>query len=157
MNEFTAKKIGEVLAFAEVGVETFEKGKNALIEVFGAERVDEIINKTKQHGKTLNYSLQGSSMLEIVDKKVIGTGEKLRHMRDYYVGDEWDNSTELLEWSGFFEGAAIVHWALVETSVLESGLNDLSDFAREIGDFHKKILEECSEKLKELGKKRGRE
>ena len=46
MNEFTAKKLGEVLAFAEVGMETFEKGRDAFISVFGDEMVQSFVGES---------------------------------------------------------------------------------------------------------------
>ena len=42
MNEFGAKKLGEVLAFAVVEIETFEKGRTALSKVLGEEEVKKL-------------------------------------------------------------------------------------------------------------------
>ena len=105
MNEFTAKKLGEVLAFATVGIETWEKGREAIESVFG-EDTDRLIDASKKHRDTLGNIAESENVQDIVSKKLEGTGTKLRSMRDLYVGEEWHNPTELLEWSGFFEGAA---------------------------------------------------
>ena len=142
MNEFSAKKIGEGLAFTNVSNKTFEKGYEGFRKLFMDVKLDALKKEnTECYDELLNIAKE-LKVEDITLSKALATEEKLLSMRDLYVKDEWDNITELCEWLGFFEGAAIVHWALVETSVLESGLNDLSDFAREIGDFHKKILED---------------
>ena len=40
------------------------------------------------------------------------TIRKLTEMMDLYVGDEWDNPTEVLEWTSFFAGAGAAHCAI---------------------------------------------
>ena len=49
INEFSAKKLGEVLAFAEVGNETIEKGKPAFILSLGDDEVMNIVEKNRIH------------------------------------------------------------------------------------------------------------
>jgi len=53
MEEFSARKLGEVLAFAEVGIETFEKGREALEKVFGKDKVEEVLAKNKAHAEKI--------------------------------------------------------------------------------------------------------
>lgn len=153
MNEFSAKKLGEVLAFADVGLDTIERGMSALGEVLGDE-LESIKNEIISHKDLIHSIADEAHVLEIVMKKLESTGEKLRKMRDLYVGDEWDNPTELLEWSGFFEGAAVVHWQLVKgvaSSVSHSALSSLAERAL---DLHKKLLSLAEDKLCEVGMKR---
>lgn len=50
----------------------------------------------------------------VFDKKLDSTISKVEGMMNAYIGDEWDNPVEVLEWSGFHLGAAIVHLALVQ-------------------------------------------
>jgi len=158
MNEFIAKKLGEVLAFAEVGLETFERGKTAFESVLGIERVSQILKDNATHVETIRKVGHECEVNTIVEKKLEGTGKKLRAMRDLYVGDQWDNSTELLEWSGFFEGAAIVHWDLVlgasETLVtIQQTLihNDLLVLATSGQELHYGIFHEISQSLHHVG------
>ena len=72
-------------------------------------------------------------------------------MRDMYVGDQWDNTTELLEWSGFFEGAAVVHWALVRGAA--EGMNDetLMTLAEEGKNYRYELLELAENELEAKG------
>jgi hypothetical protein len=159
MNEFLAKKLGEVLAFAEVGIETFERGNTAMQTAYGVERVAQIIRDNKLHSETIRKIAQDNNVLEIVMKKLDGTGTKLRAMRDLYVGDQWDNPTELLEWSGFFEGAAMVHWALVLggseallTLTHPMSHDDLILLANAGKELHEGILHEALNALHATGK-----
>lgn len=158
MNEFIAKKLGEVLAFAEVGKETCEKGRVAMEAAFGIERTAQITRDNTMHAETIRAIGKESGVLDIIEKKLAGTGSKLRAMRDLYIGDQWHNPTELLEWSGFFEGAAIVHWQLVlgaaETlGTLEESLvhNDLILLATSGTELHHGIFHEASTHLHHLG------
>lgn len=158
MNEFVAKKLGEVLAFAEVGKETCERGKAAMEGAFGVERVAQIHRDNIAHADSIRIIAEKNSVEEIILKKLASTGQKLRAMRDLYVGDQWDNSTELLEWSGFFEGAAVVHWSLVlgaaETLLTaEHSLthDDLILLANSGAELHYGILHEATEHLHRIG------
>ncbi len=152
MNEFTAKKLGEVLAFAVVGKETFEKGGSALSSVLGEEKVASVIADCNEHITQINKIAETYTMQEVVAKKLDGTGTKLRSMRDLYVGDQWDNPTELLEWSGFFEGAAVVHWSLVKGAGEATNHEEISDLAKKAFDLHSEILEKATALLHEVGK-----
>lgn len=155
MNEFTAKKLGEVLAFAEVGMETFEKGRVAFVSVMGEDMVNDLVEESQIHADSIKSIAEKEGVSEIVMKKLEGTGAKLRAMRDLYVGDQWDNPTELLEWSGFFEGAATVHWALVKGAAEVKADEDLQTLAEAGRKRHHSILEKATKLLHEVGTKKG--
>lgn len=154
MNEFTAKKLGEVLAFAVVGQEIFEKGKDALAQVLTQEGVAEASKKAGEHAQTIKNLAEAGGTSDITIPKSQKTGDKLRAMLDLYVGDEWDNPAELLEWLGFFEGAAVVHWKLVEGA--SSALKDakLEELASTGVKFHQDLLLTVSERIRDLGGKK---
>lgn len=154
MNEFTGKKLGEVLAFCEVGEETFKKGIKALNEKLGYELVTDYIDRSNMYFESVKKFALDGEVGDITTKKLEATGKKLREMRDLYVGDEWDNATELLEWSGFFEGAAIVHFALVRGVAMELGNNELLNLVNEAIDFHYQILERAESELESVGQDR---
>lgn len=151
MNEFVAKKLGEVLAFAEVGNETIERGRSALGPVLGENEVLDIVEKNKVHTDELWKLVDENNVRDIVAKKVEGTGKKLREMRELYVGDQWDNATELLEWSGFFEGAAFVHWGLVKGAAEALNHEVLMSLADESMNFHHDFLDTISAELQTVG------
>ena len=154
MNEFTAKKLGEVLAFAVVGEEIFEKGKEALTTVLGAGGVSRVVESAVAHASAITALATAEGTTEITLPKSEKTGAKLRQMLDLYVGDQWDNPAELLEWLGFFEGAALVHWKLVEGAGVALRDDKLKDLASTGVDFHQNLLAEVSTAIRELGGKK---
>ncbi len=151
INEFVAKKLGEVLAFNRVGTETLEKGRAALVAVLGEERILDMEEHNKMHGETITKIATDAGVNETTFAKADKTSEKLRAMRDLYVGDQWDNATELLEWSGFFEGAAVVHWALVRGAAEALDHAALTVLASEGVDWHYELLEMAESELGSKG------
>mgnify|MGYP003418734420 FL=1 len=151
INEKKKKKLGEVLAFAEVGNETITKGKASFILVMGDDEVSSILDKNRIHGDEIKKFAEENGVTEILMKKLESTGKKLRDMRDMYVGDQWDNPIELLEWSSFFHGAASAHWALVKGA--GEGLNNdlLMTLSEEAQNFHHEILDTVCSELEQVG------
>lgn len=154
MNEFVAKKLGEVLAFAHVSKDTFTRGKDSLISLFEEETYNSFVKGNETHEANILTFIQDSDKKDVTMTKAEGTGKKLTTMRDLYVADQWDNPTELMEWSGFFEGAAIVHWKLVLGAA--EGLNDenLISLAQDAILLHEQILTKAGEHLHETGQER---
>ncbi|HEX8390213.1 MAG TPA: hypothetical protein VF597_02240 [Candidatus Saccharimonadales bacterium] len=99
------KKLGEVEAFARVGLEMLARAGDTAETAFGERLVTEIKMSLQSHVDTV--SLRSDSA------KADRTTAKVRDMMEQYIGDEWDNPIELLEWSGFYLGAAGIHWSLV--------------------------------------------
>ncbi len=151
MNEFVAKKLGDVLAFQQVGQDTLEKGRAALEAALGQEKIVDMEEKFRIHGEEILRVATDAGVVDTTLAKAEKTGEKLHAMRDMYVGDQWDNTTELLEWSGFFEGAAVVHWALVRGAA--EGMNDetLMTLAEEGKNYRYELLELAENELEAKG------
>ncbi len=151
INEFVAKKIGEVLAFTQVAADTIEKGRGALVEVLGVERVSDMAEKNRIHGEELIRIATDGGAIDTTLAKAEKTADKLMQMRDLYVGDQWDNATELMEWSGFFEGAAVVHWALVRGAAEAMNEEGLLILAQEGVNYHYELLELAESELGSVG------
>ena len=154
MNTFSARKIGEVLAFALVGNETITQGQTALEEAFGHEIIEKYIAINKRHIEVINVIDRDEEIIATIKAKAEATSQKLRSMRDSYIQEKWDDIAELLEWLGFFEGAAIVHWSLVSGVSKGEEHNTLSQLASEATDFHKEALDKVCDKINEIGSKR---
>lgn len=154
MTEFSARKLGEVLAFSRVGAETMEKGRSALETVFGADTVGSLIETHKAQAAGIEKAAADAGMAEVTMAKAEGTGGKLRNMRDMYVGDEWDNPAELMEWLGFFEGAAVVHFSLVKGSGEALGNDEVKALADAGTDFHNRILHDVVRNIADYAKKK---
>ncbi|MCU0660067.1 MAG: hypothetical protein MUD00_00400 [Candidatus Pacebacteria bacterium] len=154
LNEFTAKKLGEVIAFSRVGKETFERGRSAMTRVFGSDETERLIEENNTLAERITIIAEESGVNDTVQSKATATSEKLRAMRDLYVGDQWDNETELMEWSGFFEGAAIVHFALVLGASEKVDNAAIRHIAQDGIALHRKILTHAETMLRENGKVR---
>ena len=154
MNEFVGKKIGEVLAFATVSNDTLEQGSVALIKALGEEKVAEMREKNNLTIATLTHIATDGGVHAITETKAHATHEKLIAMRDLYVHGQWDNATELMEWSGFFEGAAVVHWALVHGIGDALDNETLIEFAQEEIAWHYELIDFAESYLEEIGQDR---
>ncbi len=154
MNEFAAKKLGEVMAFARVGEEIFERGRAALEGVFTVHGVNQILHAISEHLVGLNDLAEVLGTAETTNAKCEKTSEKLRKMMELYVGEEWDNPAELLEWLGFFEGAALIHWKLVAGAAESLEHVDMQKLADTGVDFHQKLLADVGAKIHEIGAKK---
>lgn len=154
INEFVAKKLGEVLAFNRVGTETLEKGRDALVKVLGEEKIIDREEKNRIHGEEIVRIATEGGVIDSTLEKAVKTEEKLKKMRDLYVADQWDNATELLEWSGFFEGAAVVHWALVRGAGEGLDNEPLITLANEGVNYHTELLEQSESELSTIGSDR---
>lgn len=151
INEFMAKKMGEVVAFARLGVETSKMGSVALSSIMSEEQIKELEDTNGYHERSLYNLADQFGVTDIMDKKANATLDKLRAMRDMYIKDQWDNSAEISEWSGFFEGAAIVHWALVEGAGEGSRNEEVRLLAVEAKTYHENMLKQYDTYLKTIG------
>lgn len=151
INEFTAKKIGEVLAFTRLGNDTISRSHGALVEKLGEEKVQDMIDRNSLYEQEFIRTATESGVIDITLAKAEKTQEKLSKMRDLYVGDQWDNATEILEWSGFFEGAFIVHLALVKGSAEAINNENLMTLTNEAVTYHYEILELVESELSSVG------
>lgn len=156
MNEFTAKKLGEVLAFAKVGNETITKAMTVFSGMFSKDEIDVFISKNNAHVDALTAYAKAQNVSEIVMPKAEKTATKLIAMRDAYVGDEWDNPSEVFEWWGFFGGAALAHWNLVK-GVGET-LNDdiLTALAYDAIGYHESLYNASSGLLSDIGREKAK-
>jgi hypothetical protein len=151
MNEFVGKKLGEILAFARVGTDTLEKGRPALVAALSEETVVDMEEKNRMHGEEITRLATEGGVIDTTLAKATATEEKLKKMRDLYVGDQWENATELMEWSGFFEGAAIVHWALMRGAAAGMDNEDLLALTEEGVNWHYEMLEQSEGHLESIG------
>lgn len=103
--------------------------------------------KNRIHGEAIIQIATEAGVIDTTLEKAKKTEEKLRTMRELYVAHQWDNATELLEWSGFFEGAAIVHWALVRGAGESLNNEQLITVANEAIGYHYELLEKSESEL----------
>lgn len=151
MNEFIAKKMGEVLAFCQVGQETLTLGQAGLAKVFSNTALTESLSYYDMQAQALSGAIVDNNFKEVMLKKAEATSQKLRTMRDGYVQNAWDDSAEVLEWLGFFEGAAIIHWSLVQGASEQMKNFDLLSLCNKGIKFHQDFLQEVTKAVKSYG------
>ena len=87
MNEFCAKKLGEVLAFEYFGKATFAKGREALSTLF-SQGIIEHVNATYEDFITrIESTATRNNVSNVTLPKKDKTFAKLSQMQDLYVGD----------------------------------------------------------------------
>lgn len=153
MNEFSAKKLGEVLAFSRAGVEIFTRAESALKPLF-AEYYDEVITELNSQKSALEDFISDQDTKEVTQKKAEGTKAKLIGMAETYIGNAWDDPAECMEWLGFFEGAAIVHWKIVEGIGTKVEHAEIRVLAEKGLIAHRTLLTTVEEKIKLHGEER---
>jgi hypothetical protein len=152
MNEKVSKKIGEAYAFSIVLKNINEKTPSVLKELLG-DLADNIDSVSSDQIAKLEEVINEAETTEIVKTKVEKTTKKITEMGDFYVGDDWDDSAEVLEWLSFFLGAAIIHWQLI----LGAG-NELSnDKLISVSESGVKYFEELLSVSKDVATKIGEE
>lgn len=151
INEFTAKKIGEALAFTQVGTDTITMGHSALVQALGEEKVQDMLDKNRIHGEELIRIATDAGAIDVTLAKAKKTEEKIKQMRDLYIGDAWDNATEIMEWSGFFEGATIVHFSVVRGAGEALNNETLITLSNEAISYHYELLDGYESELSLVG------
>ncbi|MFT5360108.1 MAG: hypothetical protein ACI88L_000590 [Candidatus Paceibacteria bacterium] len=153
MNKKVAKKIGEAYAFAQVLQDTYQSNESVMKDLFGLHA--EGINKTVEAQiAALHAVSEETEMTEVVVPKAERTGGKISKMADMYVGDEWDNPVEVLEWMSFFVGGAIVHWQLIAGSGEAMGHEGLHELASNGVQYYSDLMEQLRKYAVEVGKDR---
>lgn len=150
MNEFVAKKLGEVLAFSRIGLECRERGGAAFGEAL-ADMVERFSSELTAFATAVEARAD-----DITTAKAEKTVVKLRGMMEAYIGDEWDNPTELLEWLSFFLGSAAAHWSLVHGAAEATDDSELAEVAERAVSFYKSGLEHVMIQLHTVGKTRAK-
>lgn len=152
MDSFLVKKIGEVFAFARASRDILNKGREGLLKIMKKNELEDFLSANEVHIETIMKIVEENDLDEEVRNQAANTEEKLNKMRDIYLSRETDFSdpADIAEWMGFFEGAAYVHWSLVEDEAREGGMDDLRHLASEASNFHEKMLEQIASGVKEL-------
>lgn len=155
MNQFTARKLGEVCAFLQLNIDTYERAHQALTSVIDSPVYMSFMDAHKQiHQRIVTLSTEQDSHTTVTEK-ADATYKKLATMRDAYIGDEWENPTEIYEWQGFAGGAGSAHAALVLGAAEASDNKTLAVLAKDAFNLLHDHLHDAQEYLATIGKQRG--
>lgn len=150
MKQFTAKKLGEVLAFATVGNEMLEKNETAFREYLGVELLAHVLETNAMHAKNIRHIGETEGMWETMEKTAKESGGKLEKMRDVYLNDS-SNVSDLFEWFSFVEGAAYGHFMVLKGAAERANDEALLELAEDGSTFHYELLAHIVEELEEIG------
>ncbi|MFW5887163.1 MAG: hypothetical protein ACOCUH_00010 [Bacteriovoracia bacterium] len=156
MNEKVAKKIGEAYAFANVLQKLQDDNKEVIKDLLG-EYSDSIKENTETQISELTNISEKGDQKETVITKAEKTSNKITEMGNFYVGDDWDDSAEVLEWLSFFLGAAIVHWQLILGSAKAMGDESFAQVAESGAAYYFELLQQSRIKAEEIGAERSRD
>ena len=153
MIEKTAKKVGEAYAFAHVLQETFIQNKEIMAELFG-KYAKNILEVTETQKQDLQKISEDAGMDGVVLPKAEKTGIKITKMGEMYVGDDWDDIAEVLEWMSFFVGGAIVHWQLISGSSEKMENEEFGSIAGIGTEYYVSLMEQLRDYAIVVGKAR---
>lgn len=128
MNEKITKKVGEAYAFAQVLEVTFANNTSVMTELL-QDVADTVTSTASAQKEALAAICEAAGTTDILMPKVEKTAAKITKMGEMYVGDDWDDAAEVLEWMSFFVGGAIVHWQLIAGAGAEMDDESLIDAA----------------------------
>lgn len=150
MNEFTVKKIAEVYAFCQLA-ETILTRSGASFTSYAPEVQAQLTTFS-----TIIYPSLVSTSQDIFDQKVAKTITKLTTMMELYIGDEWDNPVEVLEWLSFYAGAGSAHAELAWNAGAAQGQDTLAISIKETSEAFSHLLSSITTRLGQTGLDRGR-
>src|SRR4051812_7468898 len=153
MNTFISKKLGEVLAFSRIGKDTVEEGKEGFLKILSESDLEEIGEKCDSLETGILAFAKKKHCVDEVEESAEETDKKVRDMRDEYVGGEWDQADEVLEWMGFYTGAALVHWHLIMGAAESLDQGDLRSLSAGAVDFYMGLFVQDEDILHQIGEK----
>ena len=153
MNEKITKKIGEAYAFAEVLEATFTANVAVMTELLGPVAANVLATAGEQKA-ALHAMCDAAGTTDILLPKVEKTSAKITKMGEMYVGDDWDDSAEVLEWLSFFVGGAIVHWQLIAGAGVAMDDEMLTDAATSGVVYYSSIMDQLKGSAVLIGQER---
>ncbi len=154
MNTFISHKLGEVIAFAEIGTDTLKKGQKGFAKMLDEKEIDDMKKMFSKLEKRLGEIAKEQGVEKEAKKKAAESKEKIIKMRDMYIDGKWDVVSELLEWTGFYAGASLVHWKLIAGAAKTMKFEELETVSRQAINFYDKLFVSDEEKLQKIGAER---
>jgi hypothetical protein len=151
MNDFSAKKLGEVLAFNRIGEDNIQKASATLTGALGDEKVMDMGEKFRMHGEEILRIATDAGVVDTTLAQSVTDEQKLKTMRTDYMGDRFDSDTEVFEWLGFFHGALIAHFGVLKGIAQGLEHEGLSMIAEEGVNWNYEMLEQVESELESRG------
>lgn len=153
MNEKITKKVGEASAFAQVLEATYQANEKVMKELLG-KQASAVVKTAGSQMTALKSICDEAGTMSTLGPKVEKTADKITRMGEMYVGDDWADSAEVLEWMSFFVGGAIVHWQLVTGAAEEMGHTAMNRIAGEGVLYYEGLMEQLKAAATKVGAER---
>jgi len=153
MTEKVAKKVGEAYAFGQILADTFADNTDVMTKIFG-DRASDINATTELQRTSLQKRAKHYDKDSVVLTKATKTATKITTMGEMYVGDDWDDPAEVLEWMSFFVGGAIVHWQLLIGSAQAMGDEEFLHIVHTGVEYYTDLLEQLKSYAITIGTQR---
>lgn len=153
MNDKVTKKIGESYSFSQVLDSTYSKNQLVFRELLGdmCTQIEAVCSEQKT---VLAGVCAEAGTTDTLKAKVEKTTSKINSMAEMYVGDDWNDAAEVLEWMSFFVGGAIVHWQLIAGAGAEMKHETLTDAATTGVAFYESLMEQLKTAATTIGTER---
>lgn len=151
MNEFTAKKLGEVYAFITLVLDTYHQGNPGFSKVFDEDTLKQRIVVLASLRDELAQIVEGFGQSETMQTKSERTLSKITRARDEYIDGRWDNLVELYEWFSFNAGAGGAHASEVVGASTAINNAEMIRTTKQIEAYFDDLLIECKEFLYKIG------
>lgn len=150
MNKSLAAKIGEITAFSRASGLIYKKARKVLTPVFNKKEIGRFIEENNTYTRELEKFARDNEILWMSDAKQEESMHRLQRMGDIYLNDDWEKGEEVLEWLGFIEGSATVHFSLVEDLAKNAKHKRLHRTAKKGTAFHKTMLGKIASAIKQM-------
>lgn len=151
MNDFTAKKLGEVFAFVELVIDTQQKGKDGFLQAIDQATYDNFVAEATALRDRIGAAPQEFDKDQVMKEKSARTLAKITKARDEYINGSWDDPIELYEWLSFNAGAGTGHASEVAGAAKAMGNDKLLELNEDATRFFDTLLETCKTYLHQAG------
>lgn len=151
MNEFVAKKLGEVDAFIRLVINTYEQGKPGFEKVLTSDEIQQTLVALSSLQSAIENMAEAAGQATVTLEKSAKTYAKISKARDDYVAERWDDTVELYEWFSFNSGAGSAHAHEVYGAALAINDVELSSVMEQARDYFDDLLITCKDYLYEVG------
>jgi len=153
MNEKITKKIGEACAFAQVLDTTYSANQSVMLTLLG-DQASTVAKTAAAQVTALQAICDEAGTTGVLLPKVDKTAVKITGMGEAYVGDDWDDAAEVLEWLSFFVGGAIVHWQLIAGAGTAMGHTSLARVADAGVEYYEGLMTQLKVAATQIGTQR---
>ena len=154
MNEFVAKKLGEVFAFVTLVIDTYDKGEKGFLKELNPTELKARVTEISAIRDAITDIAKQSDQYATMLTKSEQTLGKITKARDEYIAERWDDTVELYEWFSFNSGAGAAHANEVLGASIALQNEPLRNITSQTLSYFDQLLEDCKNYLYKIGSER---